>query len=189
MSEYLNNRYQFSVARYGYSSWYKRWQRKLVKSNVQLLRDFYTENYHSTAYSREVNGVSIQIFAVKHRLKQCAELWLDSVDKQGLVHAHFITWPEHKSCSSSWMKHLIRLTPGHGSIELFTLEKTLKISPAANQKPCYKYKSNYLNFTVSCRKRKGITFPDAAEMHKPRIISDSKTMKEISRNTCNPAGV
>lgn len=67
------------------------------------------------------------------------------------------------------MKHLIFLTPGYGNIELFALEKTLKIKPKC--KPKTLYKSNSLNFTVSCRERKSIAFPGAAEMYMPGMIS------------------
>lgn len=48
---------------------------KSVKYNAHLLR--YLDTKRATkpvAYSRKVNGVSIQMFAVKHMLKQCAEL-------------------------------------------------------------------------------------------------------------------
>lgn len=65
-------------------------------------------------------------------------------------------------------------------------KRPLRSSPTVSQKPCYKYKSNYLNFTVSCRERKGIAFPGAKCMHQA-WYPDSKTMKEISGNKWDPA--
>lgn len=73
-------------------------QEKSVKSSDRLLRYLDTKRAtKAAAYSRKINGVSIEMFAVEHMLKQCADLRLYLLDRQGLVHVCFITWHKGES--------------------------------------------------------------------------------------------